>query len=787
MDENKGKLSRELWVKIICVILSVVTFGVSAGFAFGALRGIEFYGGENAFSTDYKDLDFTDSNAFYSALHKDVEAVKTVSMYDNGVKTSLKNQKDKVVGEAVKKFVSTKAQYDKAVKESSQEGSDYDESETVTDYYVYDIGQDRISFEKNVVANGSSYYFSVDVPFEEYKNEKIAKQFIEKQYDEFVESEMNQIIEEKQYAESTIANTENFKFLVVDSTGKTLLTNLDKNQSEKDILVCEINFSSKNGKVTCNNADIIKKIQKNNIDANLSYMAFPKNVVAYFAVDTAFESTDEYSIMSDYAKELKTTSAEKQIVVAIIALAVSFAFAIFVFANSGKNNSGTPKLAFVDYVPLDIHLVINGLLIAGAIFVCSHIFVDLNNYSEYDSFAVLSQYGGLLQLTLVGTVWALLLEYICSVIRTSRVKGKEIWKKILGFFIIYKIAKCIKSGIKKAKENLSYTPENYEKNIIKISVLLFIAEFVLLGLGILFAFAFVPLGILIGIAFVAFNVFVYVKLLKYFIKLDEIITSAKERKIFEEQLDELPKSLKTLAECLNYSNEELDSAVARAVKDERLKTELITNVSHDLKTPLTSIITYVDLLSKCDINDEKAKEYIKVLDEKGTKLKRLIEDLVEASKLSSGNVTVNITRLNLSELATQAVGENQFEFEKNRLELILQESNDSVIVNADGSKTFRIIENLLSNAKKYSAMSSRIYVSVYSENGAGVFEIKNISAEPLNISPEELTERFVRGDSSRTKDGNGLGLSIAKELCKAQNAKLDITIDGDLFKAKVTF
>ncbi len=230
---------------------------------------------------------------------------------------------------------------------------------------------------------------------------------------------------------------------------------------------------------------------------------------------------------------------------------------------------------------------------------------------------------------------------------------------------------------------------------------------------------------------------------------------------------------------------ELQKAVIKAVRDERTKTELITNVSHDLKTPLTSVINYIDLLKQCDISDEKALEYMGVIDEKSIKLKRLIEDLIEASKVSGGNITLNKTKLNLNELATQAIVEEGSELEKRGLKLIFNESEQKVIVTADGTKIYRVLENLLSNACKYSAPDSRVYASVYSDGGYGYFEIKNISGEPLNISAEELTERFVRGDASRNRDGNGLGLSIAKDLCRLNDGELIITIDGDLFKAVV--
>ena len=174
-----------------------------------------------------------------------------------------------------------------------------------------------------------------------------------------------------------------------------------------------------------------------------------------------------------------------------------------------------------------------------------------------------------------------------------------------------------------------------------------------------------------------------------------------------------------------------------------------------------------------------------VIAEKSGKLKRLIEDLIEASKISSGNVTINKTKLNLNELAAQAIVEEASEFEKRDLQLIFEEPAQKHIAFADGTKIYRVLENLLSNAKKYSAPGSRIYARLYSGTDCEYFEIKNISKEQLNISAQELTERFVRGDKSRNEDGNGLGLSIATELCRLNGGELILSIDGDLFKATV--
>ncbi len=289
---------------------------------------------------------------------------------------------------------------------------------------------------------------------------------------------------------------------------------------------------------------------------------------------------------------------------------------------------------------------------------------------------------------------------------------------------------------------------------------------------------------------IAVNIIAVAVVWKHLVALDKIMDAAEQSKNGEMPQNigasVMPEPLKGLAQNLSFTQEEMQKAVAEGIKGERMKTELITNVSHDLKTPLTSIISYVDLLKKCDIPDTDAQKYITVLDEKSGRLKRLIEDLVEASKASSGAVTLNKMQVNLYELAVQAVGELEDGFEANGLQVVLNPPETAPIVFVDSQKTWRIIDNLLNNARKYSLSGSRVYVDIAEQDGFGQFVIKNISGEALNIDPDELTQRFVRGDSSRTKEGSGLGLSIAKDLCTLQGGTLKIEIDGDLFKATVS-
>ena len=248
---------------------------------------------------------------------------------------------------------------------------------------------------------------------------------------------------------------------------------------------------------------------------------------------------------------------------------------------------------------------------------------------------------------------------------------------------------------------------------------------------------------------------------------------------------ELRGALKEMAIYVNDIASGFSNAINESLKSERLKTELITNVSHDIKTPLTSIINYVDLLKKENIQDEKVKEYIDILDKKSQRLKKLTEDLVEASKVSSGNVKLNLENINIKELFNQTIGEFKDRFEEKRLIIETTIPNDDIKINADSRYLYRIIENLFSNITKYALEGSRVYIDILEKGKTIDINIKNISKEKLNISSDELMQRFVRGDKSRYTEGSGLGLSIAKSLTELQGGTFDIIIDGDLFKVHI--
>lgn len=246
-------------------------------------------------------------------------------------------------------------------------------------------------------------------------------------------------------------------------------------------------------------------------------------------------------------------------------------------------------------------------------------------------------------------------------------------------------------------------------------------------------------------------------------------------------------ALKKHEENLQSIRSGIQKAVDEQTRAERMKTELITNVSHDIKTPLTSIVSYVDLLKKQAMPNDQAREYLEVLDRQSARLKKLTEDLVEASKASTGNLTVDFQRTDVNVLLTQSAGEYQEKLAAKGMDLILTPAPENPAISADGRLLWRVFENLLSNIHKYAQPGTRVYLTCEAGENQVTITFRNISATPLNISADELMERFVRGDASRNTEGSGLGLSIARSLTQLQHGTFSLTIDGDLFKAALTF
>lgn len=790
MDTNVKKFKYSYLGKLLCIILALIT-GLSAIFLTTAevLTVIN----NNVNSNDYSN--YTLNTGVERNIEESIaNGVNKVHLDPKGLEKNLNSQKTKACKSVYNKVMKQLNSYLDKLK-IDEDGFDQNEiqySETnPISYYV-----DAASYS----VDSGNYYkylytcldeFSYDIPdgitLKNYKS-KLYKD-IEKSYDNYVKTQVSQYKTVEYWGIK-----DGIEYIIIKNNKVAYKTS---DLSVKEIMAKHDSFKIENGEIF--SEEIPEKTLKSIMQSyRANFKAKDYSLYAYINtaknepnVSNYFEAMRQFN---DYAGKVNDNLV-KLAIIDVILLAASLVIAFYYFKIVGKKDDDSPaKLIFIDYIPLLLQLGIVG----GSGFGLVMLMIAVNE-TIYDTSILVAIFAGI-----CFVCWVLLFELCCSVARYSK-SGKKFYKHLLlywlGFalfhifkFIIKLIVKFFKAWHKFNKKLFgtfklyAYKPKTFVRNIILLSLAFFAGNIGLMIIIVLFFASDIPVfGFIFIVGDLVANTFALRAVCKYFKALDEIIYASSQHIDVPMAIDTFPQSLKILADSMKYTNVELQNAITKAVKDERLRAELITNVSHDLKTPLTSIITYVDLLKNCDIADPKAQEYIHVLDDKGAKLKRLIDDLIEASKVTSGNVSVNLAPMNLSELCLQSTVDVQQDFDKNNLNLVVKQGEKPVTVTADGAKTFRVIENLLSNARKYSARGSRVYVSVYEQGGKGIFEIKNISAQPLDITPDELTERFVRGDKSRTAEGNGLGLSIAKELCKVQNGELELSIDGDLFKAKVEF
>ena len=363
-----------------------------------------------------------------------------------------------------------------------------------------------------------------------------------------------------------------------------------------------------------------------------------------------------------------------------------------------------------------------------------------------------------------------------------RIKAGTLWKNSLIRKVLKWIGKC--SG-KLADFARAFSRNTAEK----IKVLLVGGAFLFLQfliIGCVFSGA----GVFL-LALMAVDVAVMIFAIRKADGLDLIMNGLKKISDGELQYkiktDTLTGKQKVMAEYINNIGSGLDAAVENSLKKERMQTELITNVSHDLKTPLTSIINYVDLMKRENPTDPKIQEYLRILDEKSQRLKVLTEDVVEASKASTGNIKLEMNDIDFVEMVQQVIGEFEEKFQEKNLTMMVHFTDEPSIIYADGQRMWRVLENVFGNVVKYAMEGTRVYAEISNRNKKVTFSLKNISAQPLNISADELTERFIRGDVARNTEGSGLGLSIAKSLTELQGGEFKLYLDGDLFKVMITF
>ncbi len=500
----------------------------------------------------------------------------------------------------------------------------------------------------------------------------------------------------------------------------------------------------------------------------------------------------------------------------VICLVLSLACVVFLMCVCGKDKNGEVTLSPLDKLWPELHLVLAlGVMAACAAGVVGLIILEYDTYSFYLSealwklYTVAMPYSSTLTALLCGIFAACGLSCLLSFIRS--IKAKKFFKSLLVYqllrllfkgtvFLCKKLWKLIRFLFGKIKKPfihlyhkfLFLVSTDYSRgngNRFKIISAAVIAGFLFINAWLCFAFGWESAEFLFFLFMIPINAVALLAALYAVVSIDRIMKGVHHIK--QGELDYkidtkyMPNFLKRFADDIATMQSGMQSAIEGAVRDQRMKAELITNVSHDLKTPLTSIVNYVDLLKRCEVENEDAKKYIDILEEKSQRMKKLIEDLVEASKASTGNIEIHPISINLCELMVQTVGEYTEELEKSGISLIYRAPENPVFILADGMKTSRIVENLFSNVKKYAMPDTRVFVDVSRNGNFGTVTIKNISKNPIDVSAEELTQRFVRGDASRSTEGSGLGLSIAESLCTLQNGKLEISVDGDLFKATV--
>lgn len=520
-----------------------------------------------------------------------------------------------------------------------------------------------------------------------------------------------------------------------------------------------------------------------NIDNNY-FKKFFAGSTLYLKIEKDVKQGDIFFNITSTYNHISSTSKESYLTQMVLFAVIAFVILCVLCVLSGKRQDNSVKLLPTDKIPflvrVPIALVILILLIVAAIY---GMYADSTPSYFFNSDNTLNALLWLMTTNTLGIVIGITaslfaLEFSDTVLYIVRnVKAGTLANRFLTGFLWKKYR-----SFKKQYDEKTVLSKTIKKRITRALLLWFIANFIIF----LIAIDYYPLAFIIflifNLLFIAYG-FIYISDVYRLANLAEQIRSGSLNTVINPS--NYVKPLRKFAEDISECQSSVKTAVEEALKGEHLKTELITNVSHDLKTPLTSIISYVSLLKMRPIEDEEAKNYIDVLDNKSRKLQRLIEDLVEASKATSGNIKMNFGVVDLNELTLQAVGENSDVLENAGLDLILNEKDEKISVVADSQHTFRVIDNLFSNARKYSLKGTRVYVDVYKEDNYGVLAIKNISHEKLNLTPEELTARFVRGDNSRSSDGSGLGLSIAQSFTELQNGVFEIKIDGDMFTAFV--
>lgn len=823
MATRLKNIKSSAWLKCTAYFLAAICVFTATWNAVGALKTLSDYGIE---STLFRErAEFIDTTYFRWEIASAIDDLHTVHLRNSWEEDGLSKyhtleETKQAVLEKFSAFLTDTMET--AVARSKAESGVYDSYENVTtaDGEAYDWTQDeraRAYYEgthQTIIVEDFGVYLDLSTDMTEADVEELVEQLYKSQI----------AMAKRNFSENVAQATEqlhalvNFKYLIRHAETGEVFTNLPNVQTADAFFAqCGeedwyFGYTTEAGLVRSSKS-LLGNLEKEVTDfSSLSF--FPKvealcdeGYDVYVFVPMPLEAVEGdrlYEASVRFTQE--SAGIEQQILAAGIFTACALLLAAYLlFVTGYVRETAEVRLSPLDRLPPDLHFLLNGAVIGGVCFAAYEALYQIITGSTAAQYTLRGVPLLRLGIAILGVAgFSALLEWLTSVIKYNRAE-KPYFKSTLCYRLLHGLLRISRKGfriLRNGWKRLRAWMQRLRRLIfyrfrhLTRKAWMFVTAYVgthtmLCLLLALWIHDGGELLILIGcLCVVGINVITFTLLWKHLVSLDKIIDAAEKSKNGETPQDigaaQMPEPLQSLARDLTFTQEEMQKAINEAVKGERMKTELITNVSHDLKTPLTSIISYVDLLKKCDITDAAAQKYIAVLDEKSIRLKRLIEDLVEASKASSGAVTLHKMRVDLYQLAVQAIGEMEDAFSANGLQIVLDETVEKPpVIDADSQKTWRIISNLLSNARKYSLSGSRVYVRVFEQGDFGVFEIKNVSQRALNIDPDELTQRFVRGDAARTEEGSGLGLSIAKDLCTLQGGLLKIQIDGDLFKVTV--
>jgi len=454
---------------------------------------------------------------------------------------------------------------------------------------------------------------------------------------------------------------------------------------------------------------------------------------------------------------------------AVVSLLLAISATVYLIWAAGRAKDGSVHLGGLNRMPLDLYLLLVGLVGYIPLMIAIALYAH-NNSLTYFTATLLVLFGTIVSMLILALIYAL----------AAQIKrgGGYWWRHTI-------IGACAVKAVKGISELLKMINVVWKwllASIFCLALTVFLCVTTALNFQNLYPWllALLILCCVSCLALIAYAGYCFAVLLSGVKRMSQ---GELEHKI---PMEHLRGDFRVCAQRMNALSDTANEAVHNQVRAERMKTELITNVSHDIKTPLTSIINYVDLLGKSH-NREDEQQYLEVLSRQSLQLKKLIEDLIELSKASSGNMTANITTLDVTESVNQALGEFSDKLARVKLTPVFKEPEQPMMIAADGRLTWRVLSNLLGNAVKYATPGTRVFVELEKKEDKVLLSIKNVSREELRFSAEELLERFVRGDASRNREGSGLGLNIAKSLMEVQHGSLRLTLDGDLFKVTLTF